>query len=87
MPGQRWMSPGPLGIPEHFTLIANNSRHPCHVIWRKESGSASPSIKAASVRPAGVEFTPMQIEPGLWKWKLQIDGAVETAPLRRRRTQ
>lgn len=26
----------PVGIPEHFTLIANGSHLPCHVIWRKE---------------------------------------------------
>lgn len=26
----------PVGIPEHFTLIADGSHHPCHVIWRKE---------------------------------------------------
>jgi hypothetical protein len=26
----------PVGIPEHFTLIANGSQLPCHVIWRKE---------------------------------------------------
>ena len=26
----------PIGIPERFTLAANGSRHPCHVVWRKE---------------------------------------------------
>lgn len=26
----------PIGIPERFTLVANGSRHPCHVVWRKE---------------------------------------------------
>jgi PilZ domain len=26
----------PLGIPERFTLVANGSRSPCHIVWRKE---------------------------------------------------
>jgi hypothetical protein len=26
----------PVGIPEHFTLIADGSRLPCHIVWRKE---------------------------------------------------
>jgi hypothetical protein len=26
----------PIGIPEHFTLLADGSRLPCHVVWRKE---------------------------------------------------
>ena len=26
----------PVGIPDHFTLIADGSHLPCHVIWRKE---------------------------------------------------
>jgi hypothetical protein len=26
----------PIGIPEHFTLIADGSRLSCHVVWRKE---------------------------------------------------
>jgi hypothetical protein len=27
----------PIGIPEHFTLIANGTHHPCRVVWRKET--------------------------------------------------
>jgi hypothetical protein len=26
----------PLGIPERFTLVANGSRSPCHIVLRKE---------------------------------------------------
>jgi PilZ domain len=26
----------PIGIPEHFTLIADGSHLPCRVVWRKE---------------------------------------------------
>jgi hypothetical protein len=26
----------PIGIPKHFTLVADGLRLPCHVVWRKE---------------------------------------------------
>ncbi|WP_291860004.1 PilZ domain-containing protein [Bradyrhizobium sp.] len=26
----------PVGIPEHFTLIADRAQLPCHVVWRKQ---------------------------------------------------
>jgi hypothetical protein len=26
----------PIGIPEHFALLVDGLRLPCHVVWRKE---------------------------------------------------